>query len=144
MSFDWLDDNLSFLSDEEKAEYKYEAGPKNFSALGFVRQSAIQRQWLIGDGCMVFQAQDGDEVRIDRHYSAYLCLFFLVTAFASGFVGLGIRHERYKQRGRRAKGVPSEFHAENGRFGPRIPTGRGRKRPPGKRVMMTCSWDVKN
>jgi len=46
------------------AEYKYDGGPKRFTVLGFVPQQRIQRQFLIGDGNMIFQPQTDDEVRL--------------------------------------------------------------------------------
>lgn len=57
----WKRKNLSFLDDLKK-QYKYDGGDKRMSVLGFVKQEDIQRQYLLGDGCMVFQPVEGDEV----------------------------------------------------------------------------------
>ena len=50
------------FSEEDKTNFKYEAGPKNLAVIGFVSESQIQRQYLIGDGCMIFQPIENDEV----------------------------------------------------------------------------------
>ena len=50
------------VTEEDKENYKYNGGAKNLSVLGFVKQEDIPRQLVVGDGCMVFQPVDGDEV----------------------------------------------------------------------------------
>ncbi len=52
---------LITVTDEDKAEYKYDAGPKRMSVLGFVSQESLPRQCVLGDGCMAFQPQPEDE-----------------------------------------------------------------------------------
>ena len=52
-----------FLSDEDKATYAYEGGEKSLILMGFAPQAAIQMSFLIGDGCMVFQPPENDDVR---------------------------------------------------------------------------------
>lgn len=64
-------------SEEDKTNFKYEAGPKNLAVIGFVSQDQIQREHLIGDGCMVFQPIENDEVSI--HSNLILLIdFFLI------------------------------------------------------------------
>ncbi|TRY72363.1 hypothetical protein TCAL_01009 [Tigriopus californicus] len=52
---------LITVAEEDKASFSYDGGPKSLCVLGFVPQSDIQRQWLLGDGSMVFQPVEDDE-----------------------------------------------------------------------------------
>ncbi len=52
---------LVAVSDEDKQNFTYESGPKNFSVIGFVARSEIHHHYLLGDGCMVFQPVEEDE-----------------------------------------------------------------------------------
>nr|AIL94178.1 Ku80 [Tigriopus japonicus] len=52
---------LITVADEDKAAFSYDGGPKSLCVLGFVPQDDIQRQWLLGDGSMVFQPVEDDE-----------------------------------------------------------------------------------
>ncbi len=53
----------AFPLGEDKELYQYDGGPKSMSIVGFVSQQQVLRQYLIGDGCMIFQPVQEDEVR---------------------------------------------------------------------------------
>jgi ATP-dependent DNA helicase 2 subunit 2 len=48
--------------EEVQENNKYEGGDcKSMAVIGFVNQDQIQRQYLLGDGCMIFQPVENDE-----------------------------------------------------------------------------------
>ena len=54
--------DLITVTDEDKETYKYNGGPKAFQTIGFIPQREVQRQHLMGEGCMEFQPAEGDDV----------------------------------------------------------------------------------
>ncbi len=54
--------DLITVSEEAKVEYKYDAGAKAMTVVGFIPQAKIPRSHLVGDGCMAFQPLQEDEV----------------------------------------------------------------------------------
>ncbi len=49
------------LTDEDKTAYRYDGGAKRMSVLGFLPLAKLQRQLVLGDGCMTFQPVADDE-----------------------------------------------------------------------------------
>lgn len=58
------------VTEDDKANHKYDGGPKSLAVFGCVKQDDIQRNMVLGDGCMVFQPVEGDEVRTVRKHVA--------------------------------------------------------------------------
>ena len=51
------------------------------SVIGFVNQDQIQRQYLLGDGCMIFQPVENDDVRkiTDNGLKSYILTDFILA-----------------------------------------------------------------